>query len=443
MTLNEDAQTIARPTTETTRSRRVLPAAIGSQAIEYYDFLIYGTAASLVFGTQFFPSVSPVVGVLAAFATFAVGFLGRPVGAAIFGHIGDRYGRKPAVLGSLLLMAVATLLIGLLPTYAAVGVLAPILLTVLRVLQGISIGGQWAGVSLLALEHAPPHRRGLHAALPQIGVSVGLIGGTLMFLLISGLTNADEFAAWGWRIPFLLTVLMFPIAYYMHRYIEDTPSFRRAEAALAADGGRPRSSVVEVFRRPRQMLLAAGTYLAASVTFYVVVTGVLDYATRELRIPRGTVLTATMISMVAFAVAMVGAAWLSDLVGRRPVYAAGAALSAVWAFALFPLIESANFGLILLALSVAQVAVGAMFGTAASMFAEMFPPEVRYAGASFGNQFANIAGGGLAPFIMVALLASTGTPLSVAGYVAAASVVSLVSLALVRFPRAAEDVPSS
>ncbi|MEJ2890343.1 MFS transporter [Actinomycetospora aeridis] len=434
MTLHDDARTEVEPARTTTRSRRVLPAAIASQSIEFYDFLIYGTAASLVFGKLFFPAVSPVAGVLAAFATFAVGFAGRPVGAVVFGHIGDRYGRKPALVGALMLMAVATLLIGLLPTYASVGLLAPVLLAVLRVFQGISMGGQWAGVTLIALEHAPARRRGLHAALPQLGVSIGMISGTLVFLLISTSTSADQFASWGWRIPFLLTFLMFPVAYYLHRFIEDTPAFKQAENAIASDGARPRSSVIEVLRRPRQMLLAIATYLVASVFFYVIVTGSLDYGVRELEIPRGTMLTAIMLSMLAFAAATVGFAWLSDLVGRKPVYAGGAALAGVWAFVTFPLVETRSFGLILLGLSIAQVSIGAMYGTATSMFAEMFPPSMRYSGASLGNQLANILGGGLAPFTMVALLAATGTTVSVAIYVALTAVICLVALAFIRFP---------
>lgn len=433
MTLHEGAPTATGTAPAATRPRRVLPAAIASQAIEYYDFLIYGTAASLVFGAQFFPSVSPVAGVLAAFATFAVGFAGRPVGAAVFGHIGDRYGRKPALVGALVLMAAATLLIGALPTYASVGVLAPVLLALLRVLQGISVGGQWAGATLISLEHADPRRRGLHAALPQIGVSVGMILGTLVFLLVSGTTTAAQFSAWGWRIPFLLTVVMFPIAYYMHRYIADTPAFRAAEAALAAEGERPRSSVLQILRRPRQMLVAAATFLVATILFYVTATGVLDFGVRDAGVPKSTMLTAIMLSMVAFGVATVLCGWLSDLVGRRAVYAGGAALAGVWAFALFPLVEAGSFAAILLAVCVAQVAVGAMFGTASSMFAEMFPPSVRYSGAALGNQVANVVGGGLAPFVVVALIAGTGTTLSVAVYVAVAAAISLAAVVLVRF----------
>ena len=416
------------------RGRRVLLATVAAQSIEYYDFLIYGTAATLALNSQFFPSVDPVVGVLAAFATFAVGFAGRPIGAAIFGHVGDTYGRKPALLGAILLMAVSTLLIGLLPTYAAIGVAAPVLLTVMRVLQGISVGGQWGGATLLALENAPSNRRALYGSLPQLGVVVGMVGGTMVFLFISGVTTAEQFAAWGWRIPFLLTVLMFPVAFVLHRYIEDTPEFRDAETKIEQRSRRSRSSVLQTLRAPKQMLLVVFGYLPATITFYVIATGMLDYGTREVGLPKSTMLTAVMLSMIAFAVSTVGGAWISDVVGHRKVYAAGAALSGVWMFALFPLVDTGNFGLIVLAASVGQVAVGLMFGPGTAIWAAMFAPSVRYAGVSLGTQISNIIGGGLAPFTMVALLAATATTLSASAYVAVAAVLSLIALALIRIP---------
>ncbi len=259
-----------------TKGRRVLTATIAAQSIEYYDFLIYGTAAALALNSQFFPTADPTVGVLVAFATFAVGFAGRPIGAAIFGHIGDSYGRKPALLGAILLMATATLLIGLLPNYQTIGLAAPILLTFLRVLQGVSVGGQWGGATLLALEHAPPNRRALYGSVPQLGVVVGMVGGTLVFLLVSTLTTPEQFAAWGWRIPFLLTILMFPVAFFLHRFIEDSPEFRGAESKIAE---RPRSSVVQALRNPKQVILVVFGYLPATITFYAIVTGMLDYGT--------------------------------------------------------------------------------------------------------------------------------------------------------------------
>lgn len=412
--------------------KRVLFATVAAQSIEYYDFLIYGTAASLALNGQFFPSFSPVAAILATFATFAVGFAGRPIGAAIFGHIGDKHGRKPALLIAILLMAVATVLIGLLPTYAMIGVAAPVILAVLRILQGISIGGQWGGATLLAVEHAPPNRRAFFGSLPQLGVVVGLIGGTLVFLLVSNLTTAEQFAAWGWRIPFLLTVVMFPVAFFVHRYIEESPQFAEVDAKLEARKATARSSSIEVLRRPGKVLLVLAAYLAPSILFYVIATGMIDYGVRDQHISKNTMLLVVMLSMVGFAVGTVGCAALSDRIGRRRVYGAGAVLGGVWSFVLFPLVQTHNFWLILLGAIVGQFAVGTMFGPCTALFAEMFPPNLRYSGASIGTQVANILGGGLAPFVMVALLAATGTTLSVSLYVAAAAVIAVIALALIR-----------
>ncbi|MFJ4031366.1 MFS transporter [Streptomyces griseoluteus] len=426
-------EVVARP-----RRGRVLLATVAAQSIEYYDFLIYGTAASLVLNTLFFPSGNTLTSTLASFATFAVGFAGRPIGAAVFGHIGDKFGRKPALLAAMLLMAVSSTLIGLLPTYETVGVGAPVILVILRVAQGISVGGQFGGATLLALEGAPPDRRGLFGSLPQLGVVVGMISGTLVFLLVSHTTTAAQFSAWGWRLPFLLSVVMFPVAYFVHRFLEDTPEFHRATEKLSTlKGSAPRSSVLQVLRRPRQLLLVAFTFLPATIAFYGIVTGVLHYATEDLEIPKDMMLTVVMLSMVAFAAGTTGFAWLSDLVGRRKVYAAGSAFSGAWAFALFPLLETRSFPLIILAVSVGQLAVGAMFGPGTALMAEAFPARVRYSGSSLGNQLANILGAGLAPFIMVALTAATHTTVSVSIYMAASSVVSLVALPLVR--RAKEE----
>ncbi|MEU6646829.1 MFS transporter [Saccharomonospora sp. NPDC046836] len=296
--------------------RRVLGAAIAASSIEWYDFLIYGVAATLVIHSHFFPEVSSTAGVLAAFATFAVGFAGRPIGAALFGHIGDRLGRKPALLTAMFLMATCSTLIGLLPTYATIGVAAPIILVILRIAQGMAVGGHWGGATLLAVEYAPPERRAFYGALPQLGLPTGMITGTLLFLLLEEILTPGQLSLWGWRIPFLLSVVMFPVAYFVHRFIEDTPRFRQVGALL-----------------------------------------------------------------------------------------------------------------------VAQVGVGAMFGPAQTMLAQMFPPEVRYSGASLGYQIANILGGGLAPLIMTALLAATGTTLAVSGYVAAACVLALIPLSLATIVR--------
>ncbi|MGW5101857.1 MFS transporter [Streptomyces sp. NPDC004100] len=443
MSVQDSTTATAATGTPPKRRGRVLFAAIAAQSIEYYDFLIYGTAASLVLNTLFFPSGNPLTSTLASFATFAVGFAGRPVGAALFGHIGDKVGRKPALLTAMLLMAVSSTLIGLLPTYDTIGAAAPVALVVLRTAQGISVGGHFGGATLLALEGAPPGRRGLFGSFPQLGIVFGMITGTLVFLLVGSLTTTEQFESWGWRVPFLLSVLMFPLAHFVHRYLEDTPEFHRAEARLSAGKGTaPRSSALRVLRHPRQLLVVAFTFLPATIMFYGIVTGVLHYATEDLKVSKDSMLTVVMVSMVFFAAGTVGFAWLSDLVGRRRVYAAGAVFSGAWVFALFPLVETRSFPLILLGVCVGQFAVGALFGPGTALLAEAFPPSMRYSGSSLGNQLANVLGAGLAPFIMVSLLAATHTTVSVSAYMALSSVVSLIAVGLIR-PAKEEPAGSS
>lgn len=418
------------------RKGKTLAATVVAQAMEFYDFILYGTAASLVFGSHFFPTDDPAVGVFASFATFAVGFIARPAGASIFGHIGDKVGRKPALVGTLMLMAISTTLVGLLPTYAMVGVAAPIALVLLRCAQGIAVGGQFGGSTLLAFEYAPSNRRGLYGSIPQLGVPVGLMAGTLVFMGMNHFLEASQFDSWGWRVPFLLSIVIFPIAYYIHRYIEDGQPDRKPENEAASVGDAKRSSVVEVFKAPRQMLLCAGIFVTPTIVFYVIVTGMVDYGTRSLGMEENTLLTAVFISMLGWALGTVGGARISDSLGRRPVYAAGLVAAGVWSFALFPLVQTRSFPLILLGTFVGLLAVGLMQGPGAALFAEMFPPNIRYAGASLGYQIANIFGAGLAPLIMVALLETTGTTTWVSVYMAVAAALGLIPLALIgRFAR--------
>ncbi|WP_461154567.1 MFS transporter [Saccharopolyspora tripterygii] len=411
---------------------KVLAATIATQSIEFYDFMIYGMAASLVFNKQFFPAINPVAGVLASFATFAVGFAARPLGAVVFGHIGDKYGRKPALLGSAVAMAVSTTLIGLLPTYSMIGAAAALFLVIFRIGQGIAVGGVWGGATLLAIEYAPARRRGLFAAIPQIGTFAGLIAGIGVFMVVTKVVAPEQFLEWAWRLPFLLTVVMFPVIFYVHRYIEDSPEFHEVEKTMAARSEeRARdSSVIQVLRRPKYMLTVAFIFIPATVVFYMSSTGMIDYGVRDLGIAKPTMLAAVMLSVVGAAVSTLLSGWLSDIVGRRPVYMGGVILAGMWSFAMFPLMDTKDFGLIVLALGVAQVALGAMFGPGITLFAEMFPPKIRYSGASMGYQLANILGGGLAPFIMVLLLESTHTTASASAYVAAVCAISLIPLSL-------------
>lgn len=411
--------------------RKVALAAAAGSSIEWFDFFIYATAAALVFGDLFFPSFSPLAGTLAAFATFAVGFLARPVGGVIFGHYGDKLGRKPTLVIALVMMGVATFLIGVLPTYATIGVLAPVALVVLRFVQGLAVGGQWGGAMLLATEYAPPEKRGFYGSFAQIGVPIGVVLGNALFLLLAAVLSPEQFAAWGWRVPFLFSIVLIGIAMYIQLKIEDTPAFKMVQAQ-ANKGAPQRSPMLEVIREhPKQILLAAGAFFAANGIFYITITGMLDYGTRELGLSRTTMLTGVLISSVVTIGLLPAAAALSDRFGRRPIYLAGAALSALWAFPLFWLIDTRSLVWIVVSLSVGSVFLSMMYGPQAALFAEMFSARVRYSGASLGYQIAAVFAGGLAPLIMTGLLAATGTSVSVSIYIIVLAVITFVSVVLI------------
>ena len=302
-------------------------AALVASSIEWYDFFIYLTAAALVFPAVFFPESSAVAGVLASFSTAAVGFVARPIGGVLFGHFGDRLGRKPTLVIALILMGTATVLVGLLPGFATIGVWAPILLFVFRFCQGLAIGGQWGGAVLLATEYAPPNRRGLFGSLAQTGVPVGVIFGNLIFLAVGALTTEAQFLAWGWRIPFLIGVLLIGVAMYIQLRLEETPAFRHLEEQQEGNETQQRSPVLEVIREhPKQILLAGGAFFVINGSFYILISGILDYGTRSLGLSSDAMLTAVLISSAIQIPALLGFAALTDRVGRRPVYLIGAVL---------------------------------------------------------------------------------------------------------------------
>ena len=409
-------------------------AALTATSIEWYDFFIYLTAAALIFGELFFPGADPVAAVLASFSTAAVGFVARPIGGVVFGHFGDRLGRKPTLVIALVTMGTATLLIGLLPTYDAIGVWAAIALFVLRFGQGLSIGGQWGGAVLLATEYSPTDRRGFYGSFAQIGVPVGLILGNAVFLIITAVTTPEQFAAWGWRVPFLVGVVLIGAAMYIQLRLEDTPAFRRMQERQQEEGGeaQERSPLVEVLRDHwKQVLLAGGAFFVVNGTYYILVTGVLDYGTRDLGLSRSAMLTAVLISSVFSIPALAGFAALTDRVGRRGVYLAGAVLLGLWAFPMFWLVDTRSIVLITIALSIGQIFLSIMYGPQAALFAEMFSRRVRYSGASIGYQGASALAGGLAPIIMVSLLTWTGTSLSVSFYILAMAALTFVSVYLI------------
>ncbi|MDQ0990018.1 MFS transporter [Streptomyces sp. V3I7] len=425
------AQPLATPSSPADRNRRrVATAAALASAVEWYDYFVFGIAAALVLGGLYFPSGSPAAGVLASFATFAVGFLARPIGGIIAGHLGDKHGRKPMLVLALTLMGLATTGIGLLPTYATIGVAAPVLLVVLRVVQGIAVGAQWGGAMLLATEYAPEGKRGVYGSLVQLGVPIGVVTANSVFLLAGAFTSDSAFAVWGWRIPFVVGLFVLALARYIHTRVEETPEFRAAERALAEQEKSEQTSPLRTILRDHlgTVFLAGGSFAVNTATFYILITGVLDYTTRDLGMERSAVLTVSLCVSITQLALIPAAAALSDRIGRIRIYALGATGIAVWAVPMFLLIDTGSLLWLAVATFVASAFLSIMYGPQAALFAELFTPEMRYTGASLGYQIAAVFGGGLAPFVMVLLLEATGTSMAVSGYILVLSVIALASI---------------
>ncbi|TFH75335.1 MFS transporter [Gammaproteobacteria bacterium LSUCC0112] len=441
MTVQQTAA--AAPIDEHTQSnmRKVALTSLAGTSIEWYDFFLYGTAAALVFPILFFPAdMPPMVALIASFSTFAVGFLARPLGGIIFGHYGDRVGRKKVLVIALLMMGVATTLIGLLPSYALVGPLAPILLVILRFVQGLAIGGQWGGAMLLVTETAPPTKRGWYGAYAQAGAPIGVILANLAFLIISYVVSEEAFMSWGWRVPFMASVVLIGISMYVQLHLEDTPAFKeleRLKIERQKTGLAPekvvvtRSPVLEALRLyPKRIMLAAGAFLSIQVTFYIMIAFVVAYgssAVGGVGLSRNTMLSAVLIASAVQIPFQFWAAHYSDTHGRRGIFMLGALLTGLWGFALFPLIDTGNFVLITFAIAAGLSFMGLQYGPQAAFFTELFSTKVRYSGASLGYQIGAIVGGALAPTIAVLLWNEYGI-VYVSAYIMLASLATLWSV---------------
>ena len=381
-----------------------LASLIGT-TIEWYDFFLYGTAAALVFNRLFFPNSDPLMGTLYAFGTYAVGFFARPFGGIIIGHYGDKVGRKSMLVLTLVIMGVATFLIGLLPTYEQIGPWAAVALVLLRVAQGFGVGGEWGGAVLMAVEHAPPGKRGFYGSWPQIGVPAGLVLSTAVFTVFRGLPE-DQFLSWGWRVPFLVSALLVGVGLLIRMRIVETPAFSRVKE----NASEARQPIVEVLRTyPKEVLVAMGARFAENGAFYIYSVFVLVYATQQVKIPQQTILYSMLFAAACELVAIPFYGALSDRLGRRPVYLFGAVMTAVLAFPLFMLLDTGSTPLVVLAMFLVFIfSHAAMYGPQAAFLSEMFGTRVRYSGASLGAQLSSVLAGGLSPFIATALLRSYG-----------------------------------
>ncbi|WP_218609102.1 MFS transporter [Pseudonocardia sp. KRD291] len=411
------------------QSGKVAFASLIGTTVEWYDFYIYGTAAALVFPKLFFPEFSPGAGLLAALSTYAVGFAARPLGGIVFGHYGDRLGRKKMLVISLLAMGFGTLAMGLVPGFAEVGILAPILIVALRFIQGVAVGGEWGGAVLMAVEHAPPGKAGLYGSWPQVGSPLGLVLSTAAFSAVSVLPDED-FLSWGWRIPFLASAVLIIVGLVVRLRLMESPVFAQMQAA----GDTARLPVRDALaKHPGSVLGAAGAFVVINTVFYLVTVLGLSWATSHLGIPRGTFLAAVLVAAVIMCgtVPLFGA--LSDRVGRRPVFAAGAILVALFAFPLFWLIETMSTPLLFLGVIVIMgIGHPLMYGPQAALYSEMFPPALRYSGASLGYQIGGMLGG-LVPLVASALLISyDNASWPMATLLAVTAVISLLSLLTIR-----------
>ena len=417
--------------------RKVVGASMAGTVVEWYEFFLYGTAATLVFGQLFFPQTGNALdGIIAAFATYAVGFIARPLGGIVFGHIGDRIGRKSLLQFSLVLIGISTFLMGCLPSFQTIGYWAPVLLVTLRFIQGFALGGEWGGAILLVTEHSPNRSRGFWGSFPQAAVPMGNLVATVVMLVLSAVLSEQAFLDWGWRVGFWLSVVIIAIGYYIRTQVTDSPIFTKAreEVEQRAEAGH---GLIEVFRRePRGVFTAMALRFGENILYYMVVTFSITYLHhREVDTTR--ILALLFLAHVLHVVVIPAVGWLADRAGRRPVYLAGAALTLVWPFVAFPMFDTGQTGMILGAIMLGLAVHGLMYAAQPAIMTEMFPTRMRYSGVSVGYQATAIIAGSWAPLIGTALLRQYDSWVPIAWYVLAAGLVSLVAALVMRETRGA------
>jgi metabolite-proton symporter len=406
--------------------KAVIASTVGT-AIEWYDFFIYGTAATLVFGKLYFPHEAPLVGTLAALGTYFIGFIGRPIGAAIFGHYGDRIGRKATLIATLLCMGLGTFFIAFVPTYASIGIWGAVLLTILRMIQGIGVGGEWGGSVLLAMEWSRTHnQRGFIASWPQFGVPCGLLLSNLVFYLVST-WSGDQFVDWGWRVPFALSIVLVGIGLWIRLGILETPVFQR----LLEKNTIEKAPVWEVIKKqPKEIILSALLRMAEQAPFYIFTVFIFTHAVGTLKMERGFILNAVLVAAVVSFITIPLAGHLSDRIGRKNMYLIGAASMGVFGFIYFAMIGTLVPAVVFLAIVLSLIPHDLQYGPQAALIAEAFPPRLRYSGSSLGYQLASIVAGGPGPIIATWLYAKYGNAYAVAVYIAFCAIVSLISTAM-------------
>ncbi|HWU28225.1 MAG TPA: MFS transporter [Microbacterium sp.] len=414
--------------------RRVLAGTLVGTTIEWYDFFIYAQAAGLVFGELFFAPLGATGGQIASWASLGISFLFRPLGAVIAGHLGDRLGRKRMLVLTLILMGASTSLIGVLPTYADIGIMATVLLVLLRVLQGFSAGGEWGGAALMSVEHAPKERRGFFGAYPQIGVPVGMILATFTMWVLNLAIGPEAFLAWGWRLPFLFSIVLIVVGYLIRRSVEESPVFLELQERRR-ESSAPLSMLFK--HHTREVVLTALIFIANNAAGYLLIAFFTTYVSTVIGMPRPTALLMTTLASFGWLIFTMAGGWVSDRIGRVRTFQIGYGLLAVWSVPMWFLIDTGNVGLFFVALFVLTIGLGLSYGPQSALYAEMFPADVRYSGVSIGYALGAILGGAFAPLIAELLLKNTGASWSIGVYILGITIVSLVAVSFVKETRGA------